>query len=79
MVARQIQKLNEEKKVPYQEMLILYRVKRTLKYSVIDMITNALKEYGIDYYWITENDQSKRLFEKEDGKVKISTIDSSKV
>ena len=37
-----------------------------------------MNEYEIDYYWITENDQSKRSFEKEDGKVKISTIDSSK-
>ena len=78
IVARQIQKLHRDKKVPLQEMLILYRVKRTLKYSIIDMIKRALNEYGIDYYWITENDQSKRSFNKEDGKVKISTIDSSK-
>ena len=59
-------------------MLILYRVKGSLKYSIIDMIKRALNEYGIDHYWITENDQSKRSFDKEDGKVKISTIDSSK-
>ncbi|MCQ6277060.1 AAA family ATPase [Bacillus sp. V3B] len=78
IVARQIQKLHSEKKVPLQEMLILYRVKRTLKYPIIDMIKRTLNEYEIDYYWITENDQSKRLFNKEDGKVKISIIDSSK-
>ena len=30
------------------------------------------------YFWITENDVSKRSYEKDDGKVKISTIDSSK-
>ena len=78
MVVRQIQKLHIEKKVPYDEMLILYRVKRNLKYSIIDMIKHTLKQYNIDFYWITENDQSKRSFEKEDGKVKISTIDSSK-
>ena len=78
MVVRQIQKLHIEKKVPYDEMIILYRVKRNLKYSIIDMIKYTLKQYSIDFYWITENDQSKRSFEKEDGKVKISTIDSSK-
>ena len=63
IVARQIQKLHSDKKVPLQEMLILYRVKRTLKYSIIDMIKRTLNEYGIDYYWITENDQSKRSFQ----------------
>lgn len=78
IVARQIQKLHEEKKIPLQEMLILYRVKRNLQYPIIDIIKRTLNQYGIDYYWITENDQSKRSFNKEDGKVKISTIDSSK-
>ena len=78
IVARQIQKLHRDKKVPLQEMLILYRVKRSLKYPIIDIIKRTLNEYGIDHYWITENDQSKRSFNKEDGKVKISTIDSSK-
>ena len=33
---------------------------------------------ALPYYWITENDVSKRSFKKEDGKIKISTIDSSK-
>jgi len=78
IVARQIQRLHKNKKVPLQEMLILYRVKRNLKYPIVDIIKRTLSEADIDYYWITENDQSKRSFEKEDGKVKISTIDSSK-
>lgn len=78
IVARQIQKLHEEKKVPLQEMLILYRVKRNLQYPIIEIIKRTLKDHKIDYYWIAENEQSKRSFEKEDGKVKISTIDSSK-
>ncbi|WP_043931902.1 3'-5' exonuclease [Bacillus sp. EB01] len=77
-VARQIKKLHEERKVPYQEMLVLYRVKRTSKYPVIDIIQRSLKDAGLPYYWITENENSKRSFEKEDGKIKISTIDSSK-
>ncbi|MGG1674282.1 3'-5' exonuclease [Neobacillus sp. NRS-1170] len=78
LVSRQIKKLHEERKVPLDEMLILYRVKRTHKYPIIDIIKKALTEAGLPYFWITENDVSKRTFAKEDGKVKISTIDSSK-
>ncbi|PLS01906.1 3'-5' exonuclease [Neobacillus cucumis] len=78
LVARQIKKLHFERKVPLDEMLILYRVKRTHQYPIIDIIKRALTDEGLPFYWITENDVSKRSFEKEDGKVKISTIDSSK-
>ncbi|WML48477.1 3'-5' exonuclease [Neobacillus sp. PS3-34] len=78
LVARQIQKLHMEKKVPYDDMLILYRVKRTHQYPIIDIIKRSLDEAGLPHFWITENDTSKRSFEKEDGKIKISTIDSSK-
>ena len=78
LVARQMKKLHEERKVPFDEMLILYRVKRTHKYPVVDLIKRSLNDSGIPFYWITENDVSKRSFKKEDGKVKISTIDSSK-
>jgi hypothetical protein len=78
MVARQIKKLHDEKKVPLEEMLILYRVKRTHKYPIVDLIQRSLAELGLPNYWITENDVTKRSFEKEDGKIKISTIDSSK-
>ncbi|MEH7502928.1 3'-5' exonuclease [Neobacillus drentensis] len=78
IVAKQIQRLHEEKKVPLDEMLILYRVKRTHKYPIVDIIKRSLNELGLPNFWITENDVSKRSFEKEDGKIKISTIDSSK-
>ncbi|OCA90406.1 nuclease [Bacillus sp. FJAT-27225] len=78
LVARQMKKLHDERKVSYEEMLILYRVKRTIQFPVIDIIQRTLKEAGLPYYWITENENSKRSFEKEDGKIKISTIDSSK-
>jgi superfamily I DNA/RNA helicase len=37
-----------------------------------------LTEIGLPFYWVIENDVSIRSFEKEDGKIKISTIDSSK-
>ncbi|NYE08986.1 hypothetical protein F4694_005843 [Bacillus niacini] len=78
IVARSIKKLHMEKKVPLEDMLILYRVKRTHKFPVIDIIQRSLKDEGLPYFWITENDVSKRSFAKDDGKVKISTIDSSK-
>ncbi len=78
LVARQMKKLHQEKKVPLEEMLILYRVKRTHQYPIIDIIQRSLSAEGLPYFWITENDSSKRSFEKEDGKIKISTIDSSK-
>nr|WP_263327071.1 nuclease-related domain-containing DEAD/DEAH box helicase [Neobacillus sp. Marseille-Q6967] len=78
IVARQIKKLHEERKVSYDEMLILYRVKRTHQTPIIDIIKRSLSDTGLPYYWITENDISKRSYQKEDGKVKISTIDSSK-
>jgi hypothetical protein len=78
IVARSIKKLHMEKKVPLEDILILYRVKRTHKYPIIDIIKRSLKDEGLPYFWITENDVSKRSYAKDDGNVKISTIDSSK-
>lgn len=78
IVVRQIKKLHEQYKVPFYEMLILYRVKKTYNMSYIDVLKRALEEEGINYYWLTENSMSKRNFEKEQDSVKISTIESSK-
>ncbi|MFD0048952.1 3'-5' exonuclease [Actinomycetes bacterium NPDC127524] len=78
IVARQIKKLHIEKKIPLDDILILYRVKRTNQHPVIDLIKKALDKEGLPYFWLTENDRTKRSFEKDDGKIKISTIDSSK-
>lgn len=78
LVAKQMKKLHEKNKVPFAEMLILYRVKNTYQMNYVDALTRALKEEGIEYYWITESTEAKRNFTKDDGKVKISTIESSK-
>jgi superfamily I DNA/RNA helicase len=78
IVARQMKKLHEERKIPLDEMLILYRVKKNHKYPIVDIIKRLLKESDLPFFWITENDVSKRSFKKDDGKIKISTIDSSK-
>jgi hypothetical protein len=78
LVVRMIKNLHLQRNVPLHEMLILYRVKKTYKHPYIDTIKRSLEGAGLPYYWITENDTSKRSFEREDDKVKISTIDSSK-
>jgi superfamily I DNA/RNA helicase len=78
MVARSIQKLHLERKIPLEDILILYRVKRTHQYPIIYIIKRSLNEMELPFYWITENDVSKRTYEKEDAKIKISTIDISK-
>ena len=78
LVARQIKKLHDEKKVPYSEMLILYRVQKFSTMHYVDALQRALDYYGIKHFWITENSETKRTFSKDDNCVKISTIESSK-
>ncbi|WP_261177946.1 hypothetical protein [Anaerobacillus sp. CMMVII] len=60
IVAKQIKVLDEQKGVPYSEILILYRVKRTHKFNIIDTIKSSLEKQGLPYYWQTENEMSKR-------------------
>lgn len=78
IVAKQIRKMNEDYNVPLSEVLILYRVKNTYKMNYVAVLKKALEDEGLRYYWLTENSQTKRTFEKEDDSVTISTIDSSK-
>lgn len=78
IIAKQIKRLHEVKKVPYSEMLILYRVKHTSNLKLAQMIIQKLKEENIPFYWITKDDDSKRGFNRDEESVKISTIYSSK-
>ncbi|OIJ20901.1 nuclease [Anaerobacillus alkalidiazotrophicus] len=78
IIAKQIQVLHEQKGVPYSEILILYRVKRTHKMNIIETIKRALEKKELPYNWITENETSKRNFDRDEDTIKISTIDSSK-
>ncbi|KHF30790.1 ATP-dependent helicase/nuclease subunit A [Anoxybacillus sp. BCO1] len=64
--------------MPYSEMLILYRVKRTHKQSIIDVIKRTLEKEQIPYYWLAEDETTKRKFSRDEETVKISTIESSK-
>ncbi|GIP65105.1 DNA helicase [Virgibacillus pantothenticus] len=78
MVARAMKKLHQEKKVPYEEMLVLYRVRRTYKINVINILKSTFKQHQIPYKWVTENQETKRNYKKDDGSAKIFTLDSSK-
>ncbi|MCM3005271.1 3'-5' exonuclease [Priestia koreensis] len=77
-IGYQIKKLHETKHIPYSEMLVLYRVKNTHKVNYIDTLKRGLEKLHIPTYWLTENNESKRQFNREEETVKISTIDSSK-
>lgn len=78
IVAKQIRVLHEQKSVPYSEILIVYRVKKTHKLNIIDTIIRTLEKQDLPYYWITESETSKRNFNRDENTIKISTIDSSK-
>ncbi len=78
-VAESIKMLHEEHKIPYSEILILYRVKSTSKhYSYVDSICRELAKHDLPYYWITENADTKRNFKRFEETIKLSTIDSAK-
>jgi len=77
-IAMQIEKLHRVQGLPYEEMLILYRVKYANRWPYVDIICRELKARDIPYYWITENDQAKHAFKKDEPSVKICTVDSSK-
>jgi superfamily I DNA/RNA helicase len=77
-IVEQIYYLHNEKKVPYSEMVILYRVKNNYQFSYIDAIRKELQHRGLPFYWITENAESKRWFDRSSEAIKISTIDSAK-
>ena len=77
-VSRAINKTHEIHHVPYEEMLILYRVKYTSQNKYIDIMKRKLTEYSVPFHWIAENRDSKNSFSKLDSTVKISTLESSK-
>jgi len=53
LFARQAKKLHEDKKVSYEEMLILYRVKRTHQHTIIDTIKRALTDENFHLFrWV---------------------------
>ena len=77
-VARQIERLWKIRGIPLEEILILYRVKYASGFNYIGVLQRALQERNIPNYWITENEESKRKFNRHEPSVKICTFDSSK-
>ncbi|WP_079526175.1 hypothetical protein [Halobacillus hunanensis] len=53
IVAKTIKNLHSEKLVPYDDMLILYRVKHTHIVGVVDTLKYILNKYGIPFTWVT--------------------------
>lgn len=77
-VSKSINFLHREKKIPYSEIAILYRVKNGFNVSYVDQIISSLNKHALPYTWVTENTESKRNFNRSEETVKISTIDSAK-
>src|SRR5690606_11439342 len=77
-VSKSINYLHEEKKVSYEDIAILYRVKNTYSLSYIDEIKKSLIQHDLPFTWITESSESKRQFIRNEKSIKISTIDSAK-
>lgn len=77
-VCATIQRLHRKHHVPYDEMAILYRVKKSSKQNYISIIQRQLAKNNLPFYWVAENQGTKKTYSKDDGKIKISTIDSSK-
>ncbi|MBN8725212.1 MAG: NERD domain-containing protein [Acidobacteria bacterium] len=79
-IAARVKLWLEKGKYPPQEILILYVKKganpNDEKY--IQAILTSLEEAGIEYEWITRNQESKRSFQLSSAKVKVSTIHSAK-
>lgn|GEM_PF-5601773 len=61
----------------YEDIAILYRVK---KYDIdyTEVLKKALDNQNVPYYWLAENNTSKRQFKRREQGVKLSTVESSK-
>lgn len=76
-IAREIVRLKKEEGINYDEVAVLYRVKK-LDQDYVALLRKHFKHYGIPHYWLSESPDSKRQFRKKDAMVKISTVESSK-
>ncbi|MEK8130355.1 3'-5' exonuclease [Paenibacillus filicis] len=77
-VAAQIELLHRERHMPYDEMLILYRVKDNHKQSFIDDIQGQLLKSNIPFTRMKESMDGKDGFTHREETVKLSTIDGAK-
>ncbi|MDN4592529.1 3'-5' exonuclease [Polycladomyces subterraneus] len=77
-VAKQIERLHDDKRVPYEEIAVLYRYNFSRSYPIVRLLLQHLKQRDIPYYWISESRDTKMNFNKDEAAVKICTIHSSK-
>ena len=61
-----------------KDIAILYRVKESNQVHIIDELGKALDENHLQYNWVTENEQTKKSFNREEDSIKVLTIDSAK-
>jgi superfamily I DNA/RNA helicase len=76
-ICNEIQRLHDEEELEYEDIAILYRVK---KYDIdyIEVLKKALDKQKIPYYWLAESNASKRQFKRREQGVKLTTVESSK-
>lgn len=77
-VAACIGKLHRERRIPYSQMAVLYRIKQSYYCSYVDMLRRALEKKDVPCYWLTENVHSKRSYDRDEERVTLSTLDSAK-
>ncbi|WP_053372640.1 3'-5' exonuclease [Paenibacillus sp. FJAT-27812] len=77
-VIKQIRHLHNDHKVPFAEMVILYRVKNNYYSSYTDSIRRALKGQGLPMNWITENENIDQESGSYADAINVSDIDSVK-
>ncbi|MGR6542107.1 3'-5' exonuclease [Paenibacillus tundrae] len=77
-VTKSIDYLRREKSFSLKDIAILYRVQESNQVNVIDVLGQALDDRSLPYNWVTQNDQSKKNFNREEESIKILTIDSAK-
>lgn len=78
-VAEHIRYLHNDYRVPYSDMVILYRVKDNYYSSYTDTIRRMLKGQGLPFHWITDNaDTNQELGNTGGDAINVSDIDSVK-
>jgi superfamily I DNA and RNA helicase len=77
-VAKSIDYLRREKSFALKDIAILYRVQESNQVNIIEELGKALDDSSLTYSWVTQDDQSKKSFNREEESIKVLTIDSAK-
>ncbi|NLW64590.1 MAG: nuclease, partial [Syntrophomonadaceae bacterium] len=76
-IASEIKRLHYIENIDYSQIAVFYRVKQ-MSIPYVKILINTFKKQGIPYYWLSENFESKRMFDRNESTVKISTVESAK-